>query len=57
MKNYLRVLTAALLLAACITAAAPGTVNAKQGFQEGPAPVPLCDPNDPKCKMPIPPAD
>jgi hypothetical protein len=54
MKNLLRILTATLLLAACVSAAAPATTNTKQGFSEGPAPVPLCDPSDPKCKKPIP---
>ena len=54
MKNSLRILTAMLLLAACVSAAAPATTNSKQGFQEGPAPVPLCDPSNPKCKLPIP---
>lgn len=47
--KILRILTAMLLLAACVTAAAPAPVNTKTGFQEGPAPVPLCDPKVKKC--------
>jgi hypothetical protein len=53
MKNLIRILTATLLLAACVSAAAPGSANAKMGLQEGPAPVPLCDPTvNKKCQMP-----
>ncbi|MGH9492274.1 MAG: hypothetical protein ACRD2K_02125 [Terriglobales bacterium] len=54
MKTFLRIMTATLLLAACVSAAAPARINTKQGLQEGPSPVPLCDPSDPKCKKPIP---
>ncbi|MDP9263556.1 MAG: hypothetical protein M3O85_04445 [Acidobacteriota bacterium] len=54
MKKLVRILTATLLLAACVAAASPATTKAQMGLQEGPAPVPLCDPSDPKCKMPIP---
>ena len=56
MKNFLRILTATLLLAACVSAAAPATINTKQGLQEGPAPVPLCDPRIKKCTLPTSPA-
>ena len=52
MKKLIRILTATLLLAACVAAAAPARTSTKQGFTEGPAPVPLCDPNSPKCKIP-----
>ena len=56
MKNLIRILTATLLLAACVSAAAPGSANAKMGLQEGPAPVPLCDPTVRKCPMPMDPS-
>ena len=56
MKNLIRILTATLLLAACVAAAAPATTKAQMGLQEGPSPVPLCDPRNPKCQMPISPA-
>lgn len=49
MKKLIRILTATLLLAACILAAAPAPVSTKTGFQDGPAPVPLCDPRLKKC--------
>lgn len=49
MKSLIRILTALLLLAACVTAAAPAPTSTKPGFQEGPAPVPLCDPRVKKC--------
>ena len=49
MKNLLRILIATLLLAACVTAAAPAPASKGPGFQEGPAPVPLCDPRLRKC--------
>lgn len=53
MKKLIRILTAMLLLAACVAAAAPTRTSTKQGFTEGPSPVPLCDPNTKKCQMPI----
>ena len=51
MKKLIRILTATLLLAACVAAASPATIRAQMGLQEGPSPVPLCDPKDPKCKL------
>ena len=56
MKKLIRVLTATLLLAACFAAASPATTKAQTGLQEGPAPVPLCDPRNPKCQMPMAPS-
>lgn len=56
MKKTLRILTATLLLAACVSAAAPAKTNGLPGLQAGPSPVPLCDPSDPKCQMPVAPA-
>ncbi len=56
MKKTLRVLTATLLLAACVAAAAPATNNAPMGLQSSPSPVPLCDPSNPRCQMPMAPA-
>ena len=56
MKNLIRILTATLLLAACVAAAAPATTKAQMGLQEGPAPVPLCDPSRPKCQRPVAPS-
>jgi hypothetical protein len=56
MKKLIRILTATLLLAACVAAAAPAITNGQMGLQEGPAPVPLCDPRNPKCQMPVAPA-
>ena len=53
MKNFLRILTATLLLAACVSAAAPATTNGQIGLQDGPSPVPLCDPRNPKCQLPV----
>ncbi|HEV2021186.1 MAG TPA: hypothetical protein VGQ94_01520 [Terriglobales bacterium] len=53
MKNLFRIVTATLLLAACVAAAAPATTKAQMGLQEGPSPVPLCDPRNPKCPMPV----
>ena len=53
MKNFLRILTATLLLAACVSSAAPASTNTKQGLQDGPSPVPLCDPNSGHCKLPF----
>lgn len=51
MKNFLRFLTAILLLAACIAAAAPAPPPISTTLsQEGPAPVPLCDPRVQKCR-------
>jgi len=52
MKNSLRFLAAALLLAACVSAAAPAPPISTTLSQEGPSPVPLCDPQNPKCQMP-----
>ena len=52
MKNLIRILTATLLLAACVAAAAPATNNTQTGLQSSPSPVPLCDPSNPKCQMP-----
>lgn len=52
MKNLIRILTATLLLAACVAAAAPATNNAPMGLQSSPSPVPLCDPSNPKCQLP-----
>jgi hypothetical protein len=51
MKKTLRFVAATLLLAASVSAAYSKSML---GLSEGPAPVPLCDPRDPKCKMPIP---
>ena len=51
MKNLMRIVAATLLLAAAVSGA---TSKIIQVNGEGPAPVPLCDPADPKCKMPIP---
>ena len=51
MKKTLRIVAAALLLAASVSAAYS---KSTMGLSEGPAPVPLCDPADPKCKKPIP---
>jgi hypothetical protein len=51
MKKLLRIVAATLLLAACVASAAPATTKAQMGLQEGPSPVPLCDPSSPKCKM------
>ena len=56
MKNLVRIVTATLLLAACVAAAAPATNNAQMGMQSGPSPVPLCDPQNPKCQLPMAPA-
>ena len=57
MKKTLRVVTATLLLAACVAAASPATIKAQMGLQEGPSPVPLCDPNGPKkCQLPVAPS-
>jgi hypothetical protein len=53
MKKLIRILTATLLLAACVAAASPATTKAQMGLQEGPSPVPLCDPRNPKCPMPV----
>ena len=53
MKKLIRILTATLLLAACVAAASPATIKAQMGLQEGPSPVPLCDPKNPKCQMPL----
>ena len=56
MKKLIRVVTATLLLAACVAAAAPGTTGTLV-LQEGPSPVPLCDPTkNPKCPMPVAPS-
>lgn len=52
MKNTLRFVTAVLLLAACVAAAAPAVSHAQLGVQSSPSPVPLCDPNNPKCQLP-----
>jgi hypothetical protein len=52
MKNLVRIVTATLLLAACISAAAPAPPISTTLSQEGPSPVPLCDPQNPKCQMP-----
>ena len=52
MKRLIRIVTATLLLAACVAAAAPGTTGTLV-LQEGPSPVPLCDPRNPKCQMPL----
>ena len=53
MKNLIRILTATLLLAACVSAAAPAKTNGLPGLQDGPSPVPLCEPGGPKkCPMP-----
>jgi hypothetical protein len=52
MKNLIRILTATLLLAACVSAAAPASTTIKQGLQQGPSPVPLCNPS-PNCQMPV----
>jgi hypothetical protein len=55
MKNTLRFVAAALLLAACVSAAAPAPAAPAISTtlsQDGPAPVPLCDPQNPKCQMP-----
>ena len=51
MKNLMRIVAATLLLAAAVSGA---TSKIIQVNGEGPAPVPLCHPDDPKCKMPIP---
>ena len=56
MKNVIRILTATLLLAACVAAAAPATNNAQMGLQSSPSPVPLCDPSNPRCQLPMAPA-
>jgi hypothetical protein len=53
MKKLIRILTATLLLAACVAAASPASIRAEMGLQEGPSPVPLCDPRNPKCTMPL----
>lgn len=54
MKKLIRVVTATLLLAACVAAAAPGTTGTLV-LQEGPSPVPLCDPTkNPKCTFAVP---
>ncbi len=53
MKKLIRIVTATLLLAACVAAAAPATTKAQMGLQEGPSPVPLCDPRNPKCELPL----
>jgi len=53
MKKLIRILTATLLLAACVAAASPATTKAQMGLQSGPSPVPLCDPSEPKCKLPM----
>jgi hypothetical protein len=52
MTKLMRIVTATLLLAACVAAAAPATTKAQMGLQEGPSPVPLCDPRNSKCQMP-----
>ena len=54
MKKTLRIVAATLLLAASVSAAYS---KSTLGFSEGPAPVPLCDPSEPKCKLPIPPGN
>ena len=53
MKKLIRIVTATLLLAACVAAAAPGTTGTLV-LQDGPSPVPLCDPTGTKkCPMPV----
>lgn len=53
MKKTLRLIAAALLLAASVSAAySKSTVT----ISEGPSPVPLCDPSNPKCQLPVAPA-
>ena len=51
MKKLIRIVTATLLLAACVAAASPDTGTLV--LQDGPSPVPLCDPRNPKCQMPL----
>lgn len=51
MKNFMRIVAATLLLAAAVSGA---TSKIIQVNGEGPSPVPLCEPTDPKCKKPIP---
>jgi hypothetical protein len=56
MKNLIRILTATLLLAACVSAAAPASTPPPISTtlsQEGPSPVPWCDPRVQKCTMPM----
>ena len=55
MKNLIRILGATMLLAACLSAAAPAPAPPPISTtlsQDGPAPVPLCDPRITNCKMP-----
>jgi len=51
MKKLMRIVAATLLLAAAVSGA---TSKIIQVNGDGPSPVPLCDPSDPKCKKPIP---
>jgi len=51
MKKLMRFVAATLLLAAAVSGASSKIIQVNG---EGPAPVPLCDPDNPKCKLPIP---
>ncbi len=50
MSKILRIVAATLLLAAAVSGA---TSKIIQVNGDGPAPVPLCDPRNPRCQLPL----